>query len=72
MHEGPTENRLGELAPAINIIIIIIIIAIIIIIIIIISSHLATFAVLSKVAEKVGDKNDLNCALANVCSLRSS
>ena len=73
MHEGPTENRLGELAPAINIIIIVIIIAIIIIIIIIIiSSHLATFAVLSKVAEKVGDKNDLNCALANVCSLRSS
>ena len=72
MHEGPTENRLGELAPAINIIIIIIIAIIIIIIIIIISSHLATFAVLSKVAEKVGDKNDLNCALANVCSLRSS
>ena len=61
MHEGPTENRLGELAPSINIIIIIIIIIIaiiIIIIIIIISSHLATFAVLSKVAEKVGDKND--------------
>ena len=81
MHEGPTENRLGELG------------SLykyyydydyydyydydyyyyyIIIIIIIISSHLATFAVLSKVAEKVGDKNDLNCALANVCSLRSS
>ena len=64
MHEGPTENRLGELAPSINIIIIIIIIIIIviaiiiIIIIIILSSHLATFAVLSKVAEMVGDKND--------------
>ena len=72
---APLKTALVSWAPSINIIIIIIIIiivAIIIIIIIIISSLLATFAVLSKVAEKVGDKNDLNCVLANVCSLRSS
>ena len=69
---APLKTALVSWAPSINIIIIIIIVAIIIIIIIIISSHLATFAVLSKVAEKVGDKNDLNCVLANVCSLRSS
>ena len=71
---APLKTALVSWAPSINIIIINIIIVaiIIIIIIIIISSHLATFAVLSKVAEMVGDKNDLNCALANVCSLRSS
>ena len=48
---APLKTALASWAPSINIIIIIIII-------IIISSHLATFAVLSKVAEMVGDKND--------------
>ena len=47
---APLKTALASWAPSINIIIIIIII--------IISSHLATFAVLSKVAEMVGDKND--------------